>query len=168
MNPRTALLELPPAHSQALELLLDLVPPAELRWVLTGSAGLRLQGVDLPVNDLDIQSAAETVYRIEERLQDYIQTPVHLWESPRTRSLDGKAQIAGVEVELLADIAHRMPDGSWRSLTDFGRIVWLAWRGREVPVFPLEDEAAAYQAMGRAGKADLIRKTIEQLHKGGS
>jgi hypothetical protein len=157
-----ALLDLPETHLCALEILIRRVPPAEFLWVLTGSAGLRLQGVDIPVHDLDIQTGEETIYRIEEHLSEFMKTPVHLWESPGMRSLDGKASIAGVEVELLANLAHRRSDGTWSTLTDFSHRIGLETNGLQVFVFPLEDELAAYQAMGRAEKAALIRQAIQK------
>ncbi|MBN2388153.1 MAG: hypothetical protein JXB85_14140 [Anaerolineales bacterium] len=159
-------LDLSEEHARALAWLLDNVPPAELLWALTGSAGLRLQGVDLQVHDLDIQTDQQTVYAIEQRLGSKVHTPVRLWESPGMRSLDGKARVAGIEIELLANLVHRLPDGSWSSLTDFSRLVWLDWHGRSLAVFPLENEAEAYEAMGRAEKAALIRQTIRHLQTG--
>jgi hypothetical protein len=154
-------LDLPASHVPALAALLQRVPPQEYRWVLIGSGGLRLQGVDVPVHDLDLQTDEATLRRIESLLADCITTPVHLWESPGMRSLDGKARLEGIEIELLANIAHRLPDGSWSSVTDFSRLRWLDWHGLRVAVFPLEDELAAYEAMGRTAKADLIRRYLD-------
>jgi hypothetical protein len=165
MTDQLALLNLPEAHLRALEFLLNRVPPLEYIWSLTGSAGLRLQGVNVPVHDLDIQADEKTVYLIEKELAEFMQTPVHLWESPGMRSLDGRAGIEGVEIELLANIAHRQPDGTWCSYTDFSRLVWVKRHGLRIPVFPLEDELAAYQAMGRTEKATLICQAIQKARK---
>jgi hypothetical protein len=41
----------------------------------------------------------------------------------------------------------------------------MDWHGWRVPVFPLEDEAVAYESMGRTEKAVLIRKTIQKARK---
>jgi hypothetical protein len=158
-----ARLDLDPAHTHVLQILLERIPPTELRWVLTGSASLRLQGVDIPVHDLDIQTDLESISAIEQRLADCMQTAVHLWESPGMRSWDGKAAIEGIQVELLANIAHRMQDGSWSTFTDFSRTIWVDMQGLSIPTFPLEDELLAYEAMGRAEKAALILKTISEL-----
>jgi hypothetical protein len=155
--------DLSPAHTRALEVLLERVPPGELCWVLTGSAGLRLHGVDIPVHDLDIQTDLQTISIIEQRLAGFMHTAVHLWESPGMRSWDGKAEIEGIQVELLANIAHRMPDGTWSTFTNFSRTVWVEMQDLRIPTFPLEDELLAYEAMGRTEKAALIRKTIASL-----
>jgi len=154
-------LDLPAAHVRALEVILRRIPAGEVLWVLTGSAGLRLQGVDIPVNDLDLQGDAESVYIIEQRLAEFVHTPVHTWESERTRSLDGRAELEGVEVELIGDIAKRGADGEWEPPTDLSRRIFIEWRGMNVPVLPLEIEAEAYAAMGRVGKAGIIRAAIK-------
>jgi hypothetical protein len=158
-----AVLDLPEAHTRALKVVLERVPPEEVRWALTGSAALRLQGLDLAVHDLDLQSEGEAVYLIERRLAEFIKTPLHLWETAQMRSLDGKAEIEGIQVELLANIAHLLPDGNWSGFTDFSRLVWLDWSGGHVPVFPLADEAEAYASMGRLEKAARIRTFLAGL-----
>jgi hypothetical protein len=163
-----ARLNLPPAHTQALKRLMERIPPDRFCWVLTGSAGLRLQGVDLEVHDLDLQTDEASIYVIEQRLSSFMQVPVHLWQSPNMESLAGKAVIEGIQVELLANLLHKRPDDSLVSFTDFSRRVWVEWDGLQVPVFPLEDEARAYEAMGRAHKAALIRETIEKFAMGKS
>jgi len=163
MTNLVARLDLPEAHTRVLAALLKCIPPAEFLWALTGSAGLRLQGVDVPVHDLDIQTDEKTVYLIEQRLAWSMQTAVQLWESPCMRSLDGKAEVEGIKIDLLANIAHKTPDGTWRTYTDFSRLVWADLNGLRVPTFPLEDELEAYEAMGRSEKADLIRKTLAAL-----
>ena len=165
MTDRIALLDLPETHLRALDFLLNRLPPLAYFWVLTGSASLRLQGVDLQVHDLDIQAGEKTVYLIEQQLAEFMKTPVHLWDSTGMRSLDGKAEIEGVQIELLANIAHRQPDGSWCSYTDFSRLIWVETHDLHIPVFPLENELAAYEAMGRTEKVALIRQVIQKAGK---
>jgi hypothetical protein len=159
------ILELPDAHGRALQIILNRIPPDEMPWALTGSAGPRLQGVDLTVHDLDLQTDEQHIYAIEERLVEFVRTPVHTWETSHMHSLDGRAEIEGIEVEFLANITHLLPDGTWSSLTDFSRLRLLDWHGQSVPTFPLEDEAEAYQSMGRIEKAALIRETIRKARE---
>jgi hypothetical protein len=127
---------------------------------------LRIQGVDVPVHDLDIQTDQETIFILEEKLAGFMKTPVHVWETPGMRSLDGKAEVEGIEIELLANISHKLPDGSWSSFTDFSRLIHVELHGLMFPVFPLENEVEAYEAMGRSQKAALIRETIARLQAG--
>lgn len=161
-----ALLDLPDPHARALLLLLDHLPLDDPAWALTGSAGLRLQGVDVEVHDLDIQSDARGIYLLEERLAKFMRTPVHVWDSGRIRSLDGRASVLGVEVELIADVVVQGPDGPRAGSADPGLRLVLGWRGRQVPVLPLEQEAAAYERLGRHEKAALIRRFLQEGRRG--
>ena len=156
-----AVLELPESHLQTLILLLDVIHPEKHKWALTGSAGLRLQGVDISVNDLDLQTDKEDVYVIEKKLGNFMKVSVHRWESEHTNSLHGQAVINGIMVELLGDMQHRQPGGAWEPPVDIlSTRIWVTWREHRVPVFPLEFEAQAYSKMGRAEKAELIREAI--------
>jgi hypothetical protein len=70
-------------------------------------------------------------------------------------------EVAGVKVELMGDIQHRLPDGAWSMLVDILALRrWLAWQGRQVPVLDLAHEARAYEGMGREAKAALIRAVL--------
>jgi hypothetical protein len=163
MTEQFALLELPATHIRALTALFKLIPPDEFPWALTGSGSLRLQGVDVRVHDLDIQTDKPTIYILEQRLVRFMKTPVHFWESTGMHSLDGKAEIENIEIEILANILHKMPDGTWSAITDFSRLIRMNSHGLQIPLFPLKDELAAYEAMGRVEKAALIRKTLASL-----
>jgi hypothetical protein len=158
-----AILDLPEQHAQVLLLLIEKIPPAELSWTLTGSAGLRLQGVDIPVNDLDLQTDAQTIYVLEKKLAEFMKTPVHVWESEHTLSHHGQAEINGLQVEFLGDMRHRSPAGIWEPAVDIAPArVWMNWRDVQVPVLSLQHEALAYEKMGRTQKAELIRSAIKK------
>ena len=160
METTTAYLDLPDKHTRALKWLLTNIPPDRLAWVLSGSGCLRLHGVDVPVHDLDILTDEQTIQKIQAALGNKMTVFVHPWETPGMHSLDGKAEVEGIQVELLANLAHMREDGTWDNPTDLSRAVWVETQGLRVPVFPLEDELAAYTAMGRLEKVALIRKTI--------
>jgi hypothetical protein len=158
-----AFLDLPEQHTNVLRFLIENIPPAENLWALTGSAGLRLQGVDLSVHDLDLQTDAETVFVLERELVDFMNVPVHLWETEHTLSYHGQAEIQGLLVELLGDIRHRGPDGAWGPSLDLKSVlVWVEWQDLNVPVLSLAYEAVAYEKMGRLEKAEQIRSVIRK------
>ena len=158
-----AILDLPKEHAEVLRLLIEKIPPAQFPWTLTGSAGLRLQGVDIPVNDLDLQTDAQTIYVLEQQLAEFMKTSVHVWESEHTLSHHGQAEINGLQVEFLGDMRHRSPTGIWEPAIDIASTrVWVTWHEVEVPVLPLEHEAIAYEKMGRTQKSELIRAAIEK------
>jgi hypothetical protein len=158
-----AVLDLPEQHAQVLAFLIEKIHPSDFVWVLTGSAGLRLQGVDISVNDLDLQTDAQTIYVLEQKLADYMKVPVHAWESTHTLSHHGQAEINGLQVELLGDMRHPSSAGIWEPACDITSFrEWVSWRELQVPVISLEHEALAYEKMGRMQKAELIRSAIKK------
>ena len=160
---KRAILDLPEQHAVVLSLLVEKIPPTEYLWALTGSAGLRLQGVDLSIHDLDLQTDAKTVFLLEKELAECMKVPVQPWESEHTLSYHGQAELNGLQVELLGDIRHRQPDGTWGMSLDLkSLLVWVEWRGLEIPVLSLDHEAMAYEKMGRRQKAELIRSAIRK------
>lgn len=158
-----AVLDLPEGHAKVLLLLMTRIPPADYRWALTGSAGLRLQGVNTSVHDIDLQTDAKTIYVLEKELAEFMKAPVHLWESEHTLSYHGQAEIYGLQIELLGDVRYRDVNGTWGTPLDIGSvIVWVEWRGLKIPALSLGHEALAYERMGRSQKAELIRAAIRE------
>lgn len=158
-----AVFDLPDLHSKVLSLLVSRIAPSDHLWGLTGSAGLRLQGVDLTVHDLDLQTDGKTIYLLEKELAEFMINPLHLWETEHTLSYHGQAEIYGLQVELLGDIRHRGADGTWQPPLDILSIlVWVEWHGLEIPVLSLEHESLAYEKMGRTQKAALIRSAMKK------
>ena len=158
-----AILDLSEQHAQVLVFLIEKIHPARLPWALTGSAGLRLQGVDISVNDLDLQTDAQTIYILEQKLAEFMKVPVHVWESEHTLSHHGQAEINGLQVEFLGDMRHRSLAGIWEPAVDIASVrLWVNWRELQVPVLSLKHEALAYEKMGRIQKAELIRSAIKK------
>jgi ABC-2 type transport system ATP-binding protein len=156
---------LPESHANALKILLDLIPPDKYGWTLTGSANLRLQGIELDVHDLDVECNLEDIRKIEKALSGYIKTPLRVWETEKTRSLDGKCEIEGVEIELIAGLEIMNPEGIWMSYKKQSHKTWLEWQGLQVPVIPLYEEAVYYHERGREEKARLIEGRMREMEK---
>jgi hypothetical protein len=158
-----AILDLPRQHTNVLSLLVERIPPSEYLWALTGSAGLRLQGVDLSVNDLDLQTDGKTIFRLEKQLAEFVKTPVHFWKSEHTLSYHGQAEINGLQVEFLGDMRHQRPDGTWEPPLNIESVrVWVEWHNLQIPVLSLDHEAIAYEKMDRVQKAELIRAALRK------
>ena len=144
-----------------MTLILDKLAPTTINWVLTGSAGLLLQGVPVSVHDIDLQCDAQGAYFIENILTAYVIEPVAFRPSAQIRSHFGRLKIAGITVEIMGDMQKLLPDGTWEDPLNLASLrFWLNWQGRNVPVLPLEIEAQAYRLMGRIEKAKLIEQTL--------
>lgn len=150
-------------HAEALRILLDRIPPNRFRWALTGSANLRLQGVDVEVHDLDIQCHPNDIRKIEKALSDYRSTPVHVWETGNVRSLDGKCEIEGVEIELIAAIELQDQKGKWKKVQRSEQTIWIEWGDLQVPLISLRDEAKFYSDRGKMEKVLVIEERIKKL-----
>jgi len=107
-----AVFELPSAHGAALRQFINTISPKDINWVLTGSAGLRLQGVDVTVGDLEVESDKLGMKQILERFEVNIRERPYLKETNVMLSYFTVIEVNGVMVELIGDIQPSQPDGS--------------------------------------------------------
>jgi len=147
-------------HLAVLAVLCDRL--AGVNWALTGSLGHRLQGVDVSVRDIDVQTDEPGAYAAARVLPEFVVEPPAPRVSPLIWSVFGRLVVAGVEVELMGGMRHRTsPDAPFGPPTDpadhrrtvrVGELV--------VPVLDLAHEAVAYDLMGRHDRAALLRRSI--------
>lgn len=152
-------------YLDVLRQICELMHGSQFDWAVTGSLGMVLQGMDLPVHDIDLQTDEDGAYEIERRLSEFVVKPVLFKGSDRMRSRLGKLAIDGIQVEVMGAIQKRLPDGDWEppvQVADHRQYVDLD--GLHVPVLSLEYEAEAYQVMGREDRAAAIRKWLEKTH----
>lgn len=151
-------------HIEVLELITELAAKEPgLVWALTGSTSFALQGMDVQVHDIDIQTDRDSAYKLGGLLAEYCLEPVRFCGRSKMRSHFGRFQVGQVEVEVMGDIEKRLPDGSWGAappLAPLTRYVDLA--GMRLPVLDLRYEAKAYRAMGRAARAEEIERYVEE------
>jgi hypothetical protein len=133
-----------------------------VNWVVTGSLGMALQGMDIAVHDMDIQTDKAGAYEIEWRLSEYAVKPVRYTASDRMRSYLGLLELDGVQVEVMGDIQKRLGDQTWEEPVRVERYKqWVDIDGLRIPVLSLDYEYEAYRAMGRSEKAEMLRKWLE-------
>jgi hypothetical protein len=134
-------------------------------WAITGSLSMALQGLDLPVHDIDLQTDTSGAYEMERLFSEYLRESVHFWQSPRIRSHFGRLEILGVQVEIMGDIAKSLDGVEWEAPTDVvANRCWVDWQDLHLPVITLEHEYHAYLFMGRLEKAELLKKWLD-AHK---
>ncbi len=134
-----------------------------VEWAITGSLGMALQGMDVQVHDIDIQTDRQGAYEIESKLSGYAISPVHYSESERIRSHFGRLEIDGVTVEIMGDLQKRIDERTWEApvkVVDYRR--WVEIEGLQVPVLSLEYEYQAYRMLGRDDKAEKLREWLKK------
>ncbi len=135
----------------------------EINWAVTGSLGFALQGMDVDVHDIDIQTDKSGAYEIERRFSRYVVRNVEFSSSEKIRSHFGELSIEGVKVEIMGDIQKRLPDGSWEDPIDIrSKTYFINYDGLSILVFSLEYECEAYYKLDRTGKAEQIGRFLEQ------
>ena len=161
----------------ALSWIIETLEGRDIVWALTGSTSFALQGVPVNVHDIDIQTDARGAYAIQALFADKIERPVAFLESPNIRSHFGTAKVEGVTVEIMGAIQkrtrwpqeadeYRAPE--WEPPVDVGALrIFIRWQGHTVPVLPLEYEYGAYVKLGRAEKAETLKRFMHRKAEGG-
>jgi hypothetical protein len=134
----------------------------DMIWAVTGSLGFALRGIDVPVNDIDLQTDKFGAYRIERCFADQIVRKVTFSSSEKIRSHFGELRINGIKVEIMGALQKRLPDGNWETPVVIRNLrKKIHYQGLIVPVLSLKPEYEAYRKLGRFEKAELIRKYLE-------
>lgn len=142
---------------QALRIILARLDGRPINWVVTGSAGMALQGVPFDVHDIDLQTDKDGAYEIERLLAEYAVTPVRYLDSARIRSYLGKFTVNDVQVEVMGAVQKRLDEDSWEDPVEVERFRrWAEMEGLRIPVLSLEYECQAYRKLGRIDKAELL------------
>jgi hypothetical protein len=136
-------------------------------WVITGSLGMALQGMDVKIHDIDIQTNKYGAYEIEKCFPEYRVKPVHYSISERIRSHIGMLEINGIKVEIMGDIQKLLDDHTWEEPVKVeDHRCWIEINGIRIPVLSLEYEYQAYLQLGRIEKAEMLRKWLQRIKAG--
>lgn len=145
-------------YLNTLRIIHDKLKNSSITWVITGSLGMALQGVDVEINDIDIQTTHNGAYDIELLFSEFVVEPVSYLISEKIRSHLGKLQITGIEVEIMGGIQKRLEDQTWEMPINLeNHRCWLNIDKMHIPVLSLEYEYQAYQKLGRIEKAEILK-----------
>ena len=126
---------------------------------------MALQGMDIEVHDIDIQTNQFGVYEIEGMFSEYVIQPVRYLVSERMRSHLGNLEINGVEIDIIGDVQKLLDDRVWEDpIKVDGYKHWVDFDNLRVPVLSLDYEYEAYLKMGRIEKAKKIKSWLETKH----
>jgi hypothetical protein len=150
-------------YLNVLRMIVQRLEGRAIDWAVTGSCGFALQGLDVAVHDIDLQTDAAGAYAIERALADKSRRKVAHSTGERIRSHFGALEIDGVTVEIMGDIQKRLGDGTWEAPVDIrSHRRWVAIDGMRIPVLSLEYEYTAYLALGRAERAEMLRTWLQE------
>ncbi len=146
----------------ALLYICDNLGKYNLLWALTGSTSFNLQGINININDIDVQTDKNSAYKFEKIFRKYVIKPVKYSLTDKIRSHFGIFEIRGVKVEVMGDIQKRLPDDKWEKNKDLKNIIdFVNFEGYNIPVLNLAYEEKAYRILGRIERADLIKKHLK-------
>jgi hypothetical protein len=138
-----------------------------VNWVITGSLGMALQGMDVEVHDIDVQTDKDGAYEIESRFPECVIKAVRYSISERIGSHLGILEIAGIKVEIMGDIQKRLDDQTWEEPVKVELYkCWSEIDGMQIPVLSLEYEYQAYLKLGRNEKAEILRNWLQKAKAG--
>ena len=152
---------IPAEHGRVLLQMCNRLEQEDILWAVTGSTSFALQGMELPVHDIDIQTDAEGAYLFEQKLSEFVEVPVHFCGNEKIRSHFGKFLWNNIEIEVMGAVQKPQQDGTWGSPTDL-----LQWRryvsfaGQRIPVLDLEYEIEAYRRIGRVERAEQMSRFL--------
>jgi hypothetical protein len=131
-------------------------------WAVTGSLGMALQGMDLEIHDIDLQTDQRGAFEIEGLLREYVVKPVEYLASSQIRSYLGALEIDGVKIEIMGALQKLVGEQAWEDPVPVEQHrLWVDLEGMQVPVLSLVYEYEAYRKLGRFEKAEKIKRWLE-------
>ena len=134
---------------QILQIILDNLQGKEFIWRLEGSANLKIQGVEVTVQDLDITTNDEGIEIFRNALKKYI---VKDFFSQKINGRSIVCDINNFEIEI-----NSYGD---RELDMFDKTEKILWNDLKIPILPLEYAKKFYELINRKEKVDLISKYL--------
>lgn len=126
---------------------------AGVPFLAEAGVSIALQGVPVPVKDLDLGTTAEDAYRFQALFPDHVVEPVAFRENERYRSHFGRFQFDGVKVEVIGG-SYRKQGGVWVPASH-EHTTSMDLDGIPLRVPWLEEEALTYLWRGRLDRAAL-------------
>lgn len=122
-------------------------------YTIAGGASVILQGLRIPLRDLDFETSREGAYRFQEVFQERCIIPVSLSQSQDGiyRSHFGRFDFDGVKVEVMGENHRHQGDGWTPTWTSTSQEIEL--EGSPVKVSWIEEETLAYIRRGRLERA---------------
>jgi len=146
---------------KALQIICQRLSQCQSHWVVTGSVGMALQGMDITIQDIDLQTDEQGAYEIEDLLKKFVTDPVQYKTSERVRSHIGILEINNIKIEIMGCLQKKLADQTWEDpIRVKEHQKWVECSGMKIPVLSLAYEYQAYLKLGRHEKAEKIKRWL--------
>ena len=132
-----------------LQIILDSLSVKDFIWRVEGSANLKIQGVDVSIRDLDINTNDVGMEIFRDSLKEFF---VKDFFNEKINGRSIICDINGFEVEI-----NSYGD---REKDMFDKNEQFSWGGLLVPILPLENAREFYRLIGRDEKVELISRYL--------
>ncbi len=150
-------------HQQAIRIIYETLKDLDITWTITGSLGLALHGMDVGINDIDLQTDEDGAYQIEDAFRSNVIRKVTFSEAKGIRSHFGELRVREVTVEMMGALQKKLPSGEWEPPVDVEKHrEFVDFEGMRLPVLSLSYEEQAYRKLGRTEKADKIKQWLRR------
>jgi len=148
-------------HQKAIRTIYETLKDLDITWTITGSLGFALHGMDVGINDIDMQTDEDGAYRIEDAFRSNVIRKVAFSEAEGVRSHFGKLRIQEVTVEIMGALQKKLSSGEWEPPVDVEKHrEFVDFEEMKLPVLSLSYEEQAYRKLGRTEKANKIREWV--------
>ena len=99
---------IPQEHRKVLRTIYERLRHLDVPWAITGSLGFALHGIDVSVNDIDLQADQDGAYQIENALRSDVVKNVKFSGTERIRSYFGELNVIGTKVEIMGALQKKL------------------------------------------------------------
>ena len=132
----------------------------EINWVIIGSAGTLLQGIQIAPKDIDILTDQIGFYWFRDNFDYHISKEFNYSNLENSRSFFGSLEINGIAIEIMADLKNKFND-DWELHQGLSHKKYMQFDSMELPVLSLFCEQYICEQLKRKDKAIQIENFIK-------
>lgn len=145
----------------ALKILYEFLSEAEIPWILSGSASLNIQEVNvLPSPDIDILVSKNDIYKVDKILKKYRTKDLEKSYNSKYKSYYSTYLINNINIDLMADFQYKKRDGTWSKPVPTNKYNIVEYNGMQLRLLPLEQELKEYYETGRTERYKKIKEVL--------
>lgn len=149
----------------ALKLIAEKIGMLKVKWLVFGSSGLALNGMQIQPDDIDLLTDDAGLTKINQALADYKIELLNFTPSTNIDSTMDKFLIDGCSLEVMSNFKVKSrTDGKWYSVEHLlDQPKFIDVDNVKIPILPLQQSIELYKLMGRDKDLTKILKIEEHL-----